>query len=204
MDTTLFLNGVIMGLSIAAPVGPIGVLCIHRTLVQGLIAGLISGLGAATADAIYGCIAGLGLTFVSNFLVSQQIWLRFIGGLFLSYLGLKILLTKPTKQSVLVTDNDLMNAFTSTFLLTITNPMTIIAFMAIFAGWGSINGNYVSASILVLGIFIGSALWWFILSSSVSLFRKRFNSYGLRWINWISGTIIIGFGWFILVGVHSI
>jgi len=197
------LRGLIIGFSIAAPVGPIGVLCIRRTLAEGRASGLVSGLGAATADATYGCIAGFGLTFISNFLVSQQVWLRLIGGVFLCYLGLKVLLAKPAEQAALAKGNGLVGAYASTFFLTLTNPMTILSFAAIFAGLGlaSTSGNYMTAGVLVLGVFIGSALWWLILSGGVSVFRAKFNPHGLQWVNRISGAIIMGFGLFALLSV---
>jgi threonine/homoserine/homoserine lactone efflux protein len=202
MYITFLLRGLAIGFSIAAPVGPIGVLCIRRTLAEGWAPGLVSGLGAATADAIYGCIAGFGLAFISNFLVSQQVWLRLIGGVFLCYLGLKTLLAKPAEQASLGSGNGLLGAYASTFLLTLTNPMTIISFAAIFAGLGlaGASGNYGSAGILVLGVFTGSTLWWLILSGGVGLFRARFNPASLRWVNRISGVIILGFGLFALLG----
>lgn len=201
MDITFLLRGFAIGFSIAAPVGPIGVLCIHRTLAEGRASGLVSGLGAASADAIYGCIAGFGLTFISNFLVTQQEWLHLIGGVFLCYLGSKTFLAKPAEQAVSAEGNGLAGAYASTFFLTLTNPMTIISFAAIFAGLGlaSTNGNYVSAVVLVLGVFIGSALWWLILSGGVGVFRKKFNPRGLQWVNRISGAIIAGFGLFALL-----
>lgn len=196
MDLSFLLRGLLIGFSIAAPVGPIGVLCIRRTLAAGRAVGLVSGLGAATADAIYGCIAGFGLTFISNFLIGQQVWLRLLGGGFLCYLGLRTLLSKPAEQATSAPGKGLVDAYASTFFLTVTNPMTILSFAAIFAGLGAggASGNYVSAAVLVVGVFIGSALWWFLLSGGVSLFRKRLNSHALRWVNRISGLIIMGFG----------
>ena len=201
VDNSFLLKGLIIGFSIAAPVGPIGVLCVRRTLTEGRASGLVSGIGAATADAIYGCIAGFGVAFISNFLVSQQVWLRLIGGLFLCYLGPKTWLAKPIEQAALPKGNGLIGAYASTFFLTITNPMTIISFAAIFAGLGlaSTSRNYISAGGLVLGVFIGSALWWFFLSNLVGLFRARFNTNGLQWVNRISGVIITGFGLFALL-----
>jgi threonine/homoserine/homoserine lactone efflux protein len=201
VDLNFLFRGLIIGFSIAAPVGPIGVLCIRRTLSEGRASGLVSGLGAATADAIYGCIAGFGLTFISNFLVSQQVWLRLIGGGFLLYLGLKTFLAKPAEQAALVKGNGLVSAYASTFFLTLTNPMTIISFAAIFAGLGlaGTSGNYLSAGVLVLGVFTGSALWWLILSGGVGVFREKFNPHALQWVNRISGAIITGFGLFALL-----
>jgi len=196
MDIAFLLRGFVIGFSIAAPIGPIGVLCIRRTLAQGRISGLVSGLGAATADAIYGCVAGFGLTAISDIWVSQQVWLRLIGGLFLCYLGVTTLLAKPSKQAASVKGHGLMGAYSSTFLLTLANPMTILAFAAIFAGLGlaSTGKDYASAGFLVSGVFLGSALWWMILSGGVGALRNNLNPGGLRWVNRISGTIIAGLG----------
>jgi threonine/homoserine/homoserine lactone efflux protein len=204
MDITFLLRGLLIGFSIAAPVGPIGVLCIRRTLADGRAAGLVSGLGAATADAIYGVIAGFGLTFISSFLVSQQFWLGLVGGLFLCYLGIKTGLSKPAEQAASAKGTGLLGAYVSTFLLTVTNPMTILSFAAIFAGLGlaSTSGTYGSASVLVVGVFLGSALWWLLLSGGVGLFREKFNTNGLHWVNRISGIIITGFGLFALVNSY--
>lgn len=200
MDISFFVRGLIIGFSIAAPVGPIGVLCMRRTLAEGWTSGLVSGLGAATADAIYGCIAGFGLTFVSSFLISQQAWVRLVGGAFLCYLGLRTLLRRPAEQAASVAGRGLIGAYASTFLVTLTNPLTILSFAAIFAGLGvaSSEGNYVSAAILVLGVFTGSALWWLLLSGGVGLFRARFTPRSLLWVNRVSGAVIIGFGLFAL------
>jgi threonine/homoserine/homoserine lactone efflux protein len=201
MDISFLLRGLIIGFSIAAPVGPIGVLCMRRTLIEGRASGLVTGLGAATADAIYGCIAGFGLTFISSVLVAQQDWLRLIGGVFLCYLGLKTLLAKPAKQAALSKGDGLIAAYATTFLLTLTNPMTILSFLGIFTGLGltGTSGNYLSAGVLVLGVFIGSALWWVILSAGVSIFREKINDHGLIWVNRISGAVITGFGLYSLL-----
>jgi threonine/homoserine/homoserine lactone efflux protein len=196
MDFGLFLRGIVIGLSIAAPVGPIGVLCIRRTLAQGRSYGLVSGLGAATADAVYGCIAGFGLTLMSSFLVERQLWLRLIGGAFLCYLGVKTLLTKPAEEAAEAKGTGLLGTYGSTFFLTLTNPMTILSFAAIFAGLGvaETGGNYASAVILVLGVFAGSALWWLLLSGGVGLFRTKFTPQALVWVNRVSGLVVVGFG----------
>ena len=201
MDIGFLLKGLFIGFSIAAPVGPIGLLCIRRTLAQGRTSGLVSGLGAATADAIYGCIAGFGLTFISTLLISHQGWFRVIGGLFLCYLGLKTLFSRPAEKMASAKGNGLMGAYASTFFLTLTNPMTILSFAAIFAGLGvaSTSGNYLSAGILVLGVFSGSALWWFLLSGGVAIFRAKFNLRELKWLNRISGILILLFGLYVLL-----
>ncbi|MFZ5865292.1 MAG: LysE family translocator [Thermodesulfobacteriota bacterium] len=203
MDIGLLFTGLVVGFSIAAPVGPIGVLCIRRTLAEGRSSGLVSGLGAATADAIYACIAGFGLTFISTFLVNQQLWLHVFGGLFLCYLGIRIFMSKPAENAAPGTKNGLVAAYASTFFLTLTNPMTVISFAAVFAGLGiaSEGGNYVSAGVLVLGVFVGSALWWLILAGGVGLLRASFNAQSLQWVNRIAGAIIAGFGLFALLSL---
>jgi threonine/homoserine/homoserine lactone efflux protein len=202
----ILFRGLIMGLSIAAPVGPIGVLCIRRTLAEGRVSGLVSGLGAATADALYGCIAGFGLTLISRILVRQQMWLRLVGGAFLCYLGLKTFLAHSAQERVSTAGKGLLGAYASTLMLTLTNPMTILSFAAIFAGLGLAgdSGGYGSAGVMVLGVFIGSALWWLFLSGTVGLFRKRITPQGLRWINRISGIIIMTFGLWALVTLRGV
>lgn len=198
MDIHFFLRGLLIGISIAAPVGPIGILCIRRSLTEGWLIGLLTGLGAATADAIYGCIAGFGLTFISTFLVNQSLWLKLIGGLFLCYLGVKTILSKPAQKAATLKHKGkgLLAAYGSTVFLTLTNPATILSFAAVFAGLGltTHQGDYASATVLVLGVFLGSALWWITLSSSVTLFRSHFNPHRLTWLNRISGLILLVFG----------
>jgi threonine/homoserine/homoserine lactone efflux protein len=190
------MKGLIIGLSIAVPVGPIGILCIRRTLTLGRLVGLLSGLGAATADAFYGAVAGFGLTFLSDFLIGQQTGLRLIGGVILGYLGLRIFLSKPAEQGSSVEEKSLWSAYLSTFILTLTNPVTILFFAAVFAGLGigTAGNHYLSAGILVSGVFTGSALWWLVLSNFTNLLRGMFNPRRLQWLNRISGMMIIGFG----------
>jgi len=196
VNVSFLLRGIVIGFSIAAPVGPIGVLCIRRTLAEGRAAGLFSGLGAATADAIYGCVAGFGLTFISRLLLGQQMWIRLVGGLFLCYLGVNALLARPSEQPVSAGRGGLAGAYGSTFFLTLTNPMTVLSFMAVFAGLGvgSAGGDYGSAAVLVLGVFVGSSLWWLFLSGAASAFRARFDARALRWVNGVSGVVVTGFG----------
>lgn len=196
MGLDYFLRGLLLGFAIAAPVGPIGVLCIRRTLAQGLLAGLVSGLGAATADAFYGFVAAFGLTFISSFLIDQQSWIRLIGGLFLCYLGIKTFLAPVAEEAATGAGNGLIAAYSSTLFLTLTNPLTILSFAAVFAGLGVgvVAGDYGAAVATVLGVFSGSALWWLALSTGVSLFRSRFTPRAMRWVNRISGVVILGFG----------
>ena len=195
------LKGIILGFSIAAPVGPIGVLCIRRTLSCGMGHGFVSGLGAATADAIYGSIAALGLSVVSSFLIDQQFYLRLIGGAFLLYLGYTAYQSIPAETASIAKGEWLMGSYVSTLFLTITNPMTILSFAAVFAGLGlgATGGNTLSAFMLILGVFIGSLLWWAILSGLVNVLRDKFDQQRLKWVNQLSGIIIAGFGLYCLV-----
>jgi threonine/homoserine/homoserine lactone efflux protein len=196
MESGLFFKGFIIGFSIAAPVGPIGILCIQRTLAGGNVQGLVTGLGAATADAIYGFIAAFGLTFISNFLVEQSIWIRLIGGLFLCYLGIKAFLSKPQGQVLSVANRNTISSYGTTFFLTLTNPMTILFFAGVFAGLGMVSKSiqYTSAGLMVIGVFIGSGAWWLILSSATSILRNKINASKLAWVNKISGFVILAFG----------
>jgi threonine/homoserine/homoserine lactone efflux protein len=197
------IKGFIIGLSISVPVGPIGILCIRRTLAQGRMVGFLSGLGAATADAFYGAIAGFGITFLVNFIIGKQIWLHLIGGALLCILGIKTFLSKPAEQGVPVEGNSRWHAYLSTFFLTLTNPLTIIFFAAVFAGLGVGTGgeHFLFAGILVLGIFIGSAMWWLVLCGFTGLLQKLLSPERLQWLNRISGLIILGFGLFALLGL---
>ena len=193
---SLLLQGFLLGFSIAAPVGPIGVLCIRRTLADGRLAGFLSGLGAATADMLYGAVAAFGLTAVMNLLVSAQPWLRAVGGLFLLYLGIRTFFAKPASESASARSTGLFSAYASTFLLTVTNPMTILAFLGIFSAiLPSNNGtpDAASSASLVLGVFLGSAFWWLALSGLVGLFRERFTPVWMQWVNRVSGVVITVF-----------
>jgi threonine/homoserine/homoserine lactone efflux protein len=199
----LFLEGVVIGLAVAAPVGPIGVLCIRRTLAEGRASGFVSGLGAATADAAYGSVAALGLTFVTSLLVGAESWLRLVGGVFLVFLGVRTFLSRPSERPATAGKGDLPGAYASTLVLTLANPTTILSFAAIFAGLGagSMGGDALHAISLVLGVFCGSALWWFVLSGATSLFRAKLSAGGLRWVNRISGVVLAGFGVVALSGL---
>ena len=204
MDLSTFLRGLVIGLSIAAPVGPISVLCIRRTLADGRAIGFASGLGAAAADGLYGAVAAFGLSLVTNALVDQRRWLQAVGGLFLCYLGVRTWLAVPAATSgPAAGGRGLTSAWASTFALTLTNPTTIISFAAIFAGLGLGRsvGGYGAASLMVLGVFLGSALWWLILSASVGLLRSAFTPHRLRWVNRGAGAIIAAFGVAALAGL---
>jgi threonine/homoserine/homoserine lactone efflux protein len=195
MNHGYLIKGLAIGFSIAAPVGPIGVLCIRRSLRDGLLTGFMAGLGAATADAAYGCVAGFGLTSVSSLLVSHRLWLGMAGGAFLCYLGARTFFAKPPEDSAPEGGGRHLSAYGSTFLLTLANPATILSFAAVFAAFG-IGGaaGYQSAATLVLGVFLGSATWWLVLSGSVSAVRSRVNSSWMKAVNRLSGATLLAFG----------
>jgi threonine/homoserine/homoserine lactone efflux protein len=192
-------KGIVVGLSIAAPVGPIGVLCIRRSLAEGQRVGFVTGLGAATADAVYGSVAAFGLTAVSGFLVAQKFWLGILGGLFLCYLGLRTFTSQPGEGELTMQRKGLLSAYLSTFALTLTNPMTVLSFVAIFAGLGlAASPDYLAASSMVGGVFVGSALWWLFLSTGAASFQSRLSATWTQSFNRLSGLIIFAFGTYTL------
>lgn len=190
----VFLQGAVLGFSIAAPVGPIGVLCIRRTLQNGFRSGLASGMGAASADAVYGTIAAAGLTLAADFLVKQQIWLGLAGGAFLVYLGVQTFRSPaPVMDGEAVKRNTLIGDYLSTLLLTLSNPITIFSFIALFGGMSAGADFALNAFTLVAGVFCGSALWWLALSGGVGILRGRFNAEVMGWVNRVAGVVILGF-----------
>ena len=187
------LKGIAVGFVIALPVGPVGVLCVRRTIFEGRWSGFLSGLGAASADTVFGMIAGFGLTVVADLLFKYQDWLRAGGGIFLIYLGVTALMkggerTKASDKSA----ESLFRAYASTFVLTITNPVTILAFLGIFAavGFTGAEATIGRAGMLVAGVLLGSLVWWLGLALGTGLCRKSFREIHLVWLNRISGTLL--------------
>ena len=195
MAPGFFFKGLAIGFSIAAPVGPIGLLCIRRSLAEGPKTGLAVGLGAATADAAYGAMAAFGLTAVSAFLVGQRFWLGLIGGWFLCYLGARTFFSKPAREAAAAKRSSVASAYASTVVLTLTNPATILSFIAVFAGVGlGASSGYASAAAMVGGVFAGSALWWLFLSQGVGLLRARVTLAWMTRVNQFSGAVLFSFG----------
>ena len=191
-DPLTFARGFLLGLSIAAVLGPIGVLCVRRTLASGFAAGFLSGMGAATADAAYASLAAFGVTALTALLVEQRLWLRLVGGVFLLYLGLRTLRARPSLElAAAASVGGLVGAYGSTLLLTLSNPMTIMSFVGIFAGLGL---GMLAGGILVFGVFVGSATWWLVLASAVTCFRARLSTKAFRAVNVASGLLIAAFG----------
>jgi len=210
MGLIYLLKGVAIGFSLAAPVGPIGVLCIRRTIAHGSKRGLIVGLSAAFADMFYGIVAAFGFTLVSNFIYSQQQWIRLVGGIILLTLGYHTIRSHPSTETVTNGTNGHVRAFFSTFLLTLTNPMTLFAFAAVFAsvGLGEIIGHRWFALFLVAGIFLGSMMWFTLLTTLVHFFKEKISTDGISVVNKIAGSIFIVFGvialWSSLIGFYYI
>jgi threonine/homoserine/homoserine lactone efflux protein len=197
--TLPLLRGLIVGLSIAAPVGPIGLLCIRRTLAHGRRQGIASGLGAATADAVYGCVAGFGLAAVSDALLEWRLWLQLIGGGVLIYLGVRTFASPVREATPGRRWRGVAGAYGSTLALTLANPVTIVAFAAVLLGLGLAERDTAGAGLLVLGVFLGSALWWLVLTTAVGLLRRWATGLVLHWINRVSGMVLVTFGLVALV-----
>ncbi|MGA2739114.1 MAG: LysE family translocator [Bryobacteraceae bacterium] len=193
-DLELLSKGVLAGLAISAPVGPVNVLCISRTLSNGRIAGVISGLGAAAADTVYGAIAGFSISFVIDFLLREEFWIRLCGGTLLIALGVRYYFKKP--QSLAREGRSSAHSeFITAFLLNLTNPTTVLSFLAVLAtlGMGHHRARWLTI-LLVAGIFGGAMLWWILLTAATSRFRERFNDNAMLWMNRIAGLAIGGFG----------
>ncbi len=205
MDIGLFLKGIAIGIGASAPLGPIGVICIQRTLNKGRLSGFVSGLGAALADSFYAIIAGLGLSIIVNFIKEQQIYFEIVGVALLFFIGLRIFYANPAKQlrRQKQKGSNLFSDFFSILALTISNPMAVFLFLALFAGLGLVDeqGGMFSTLQIVIGVFSGAAAWWFTLSTLVNLFREKFRLRRLWWINKIAGLAIFLFGVFAIIGM---
>jgi threonine/homoserine/homoserine lactone efflux protein len=192
MGLIFFLKGLVIGFAMAIPIGPVGILCLRKTLTEGSSRGLITGLGAATVDALFGSIGAFGLTFVSAMVARQELWVRLVGGMLLLFLGIRTLRAKRKDPILPFGSTGLLGSFLSAFVLALTNPVTIFAFIAVFAAFGLGKSlSIVSASELVLGVFIGSCLWFLTLSIIAKFFRKKLNSGGFRWVNRIAGALLL-------------
>lgn len=196
MLASLFLKGSLIGFSIAMPVGPVGMVCIQHSLRRGMIAGIVAGLGAALADALYGCMAGFGISLLSHNLVNYQILFQIVGAVILCYLGIKIF----NSSSIVVENTSLSfscrKIFLSTFILTLTNPLTLVCFAASYAGFGIAitEQEILPTAILTLGVWLGATIWWFILSCGVTLISRKLKIHSSPIFNRISGVILTSFG----------
>jgi len=195
-------RGMIVGFSIAAPVGAIGLLCIEQTIAGGFMLGLVSGLGAATADMCYGILVALGLKTIQSTLLAYRSILMLCGGIFLCYLGIKKFFSIPSLKKVDSTNTRLLSAYITMFFLTLTNPATIIDFTAVFTLMKIDFSDYIQSLIFVAGVLIGSLVWWTFLCSSVAVFREKVSAQALRYINQIAGIVIFSFGAYSLIQLY--
>jgi threonine/homoserine/homoserine lactone efflux protein len=201
MDINLLMKGFAVGFVMAIPVGPVGLLCTQRTLSHGRMHGLISGLGAATSDVIYASLAAFGLTVISNFMIAQQMWFRLFGGSFLFLLGIRIFLAKPAKTGSLAEKLCHFNNYTSTLLITLSNPMSILVSAGMFAGLGlvGLGADWGKAIQVVGGVFLGSMFWWIALSAFVGIFHKKAGDNTIVLLARIFGSIITSLGIIIII-----
>ena len=199
---TFFLKGLAIGAIIAMPFGAVGMLCLQRAIAMGLRVGLLSGMGAAAADAFYGAVAAFGLTFVSDFLAANARALQAAGGAFLVAMGVRLCLAQNAPKPAEMPKRHYAGAFVSVFLLTLTNPLTVVGFLAIFAGFGlgQIEARASEASAVVAGVFCGSMVWWAAIAFGGKLLRLRLLS-RMRAIRRVCGAAIVLFGlWAVFFG----
>lgn len=195
MPLSFFVTGLLIGFSVGAPVGPVGALCIRRALADGWRVGLAAGLGAATADAMYGCVAGFGLTTVSDFLVGQKFWLGLVGGAVLCGLGVRTFFTTPPAEPAAIGRSSTLGAYITTLLLTLANPAILLVFIALFSGFGlDARDSYWDAGKLVVGVFVGSASWWILFNGGMAVWQSRPSQEWVRTVNHFAGAIILAFG----------
>lgn len=199
-------EGLLIGFAIAAPVGPIGVLCIRRTFADGPVTGFATGMGAATADGIYGAVAAFGLTAISDLLIAQEYYIRLIGGAFLLWLAFSAFRSEPDLSGNGRSEaKAIAVAYSSTVFLTLANPSTILSFLAIFGGMGLVSDlqgiGPTAAIAVVIAVFTGSALWWvFLAFGSHRIFGGKIGARQMRWINRGSGALLGSFGIYSILG----
>jgi putative LysE/RhtB family amino acid efflux pump len=194
-DGMMFAKSILLGLAIAAPLGPIGALCVNRTLERGFLAGVAGGLGTALADGTYALLAAAGFAAFSAVLAHIDLPLRLAGGAFMLWLGWQSFRPKPPRAAAKVSARDLAGTTAATFLLTIANPATILSFAAVFAGLGlAAVPGIAGVGPVVAGVFAGSMLWWIILSGGVALVRHRLPETFTSWVSRASGVLLAGFG----------
>ena len=196
MDGSLFIQGIIIGLTLAVPVGPISLLCIQRSVADGRLHGIISGIGVASADSFYAAISFLGLTIISGLIIAQQYLFRFFAGIVLIFIGIRVFMSVPTGAGAQIGHETYLKDYLSMAAIAVANPLTLLFFVVIVPGFGIvIHGNSVlSAMEFVAGVFFGSVVWWILLCGSVGTVRTRISEENLGLINRVSGILISCFG----------
>ncbi len=209
MDPALLITGVIVGFFVAAPVGPVAVLCMQRTLRDGRIVGYATGFGAAVADTVFGGLAIFSVAVVEDFLLDNRSVIQFLGGFILIGLGVwTVMASRSRTQSDRVAESTfdhvtILHAFGAAFFVTIVNPITILAFVSIFAAIrvSEATDGLFSTWVVIGGVFVGATAWWFFLASIASILRQRFTNRGIRWMNAVSGMTILSFGAYALLAL---
>lgn len=195
-------KGLFLGLLVSVPLGPVGVMCIQRTINRGLKSGFISGLGAAAADTFYAILASVGFGFIVTFINREKYWIQLIGAIIIILIGIKTFYTNPAAEIRNLRNNKKkpMGEFLSVFFITLSNPVPFFVFLASFAGFNMMdeNTNYLSGILLIGGIFTGALAWWYILSLGISKFRDKIRLRNIWWLNKIMGVIIVICGLIVL------
>ncbi len=196
MELSPFIQGIVIGLTLAVPVGPISLVCIRRAVADGRLRGIAAGLGVATADSLYAAVAVLGLTAVSGFIIARQFLFRTIAGLALVVIGIRVFLTVPLTNGEECGAGSYSREYLSLLAITLANPMTILFFLVVLPGFGIVPGGTTPAASaeFVIGIFCGSTAWWILLSGIVGSFRSRLGTGQIRAINRVAGIVIVLFG----------
>ena len=201
MDVSLFVQGIIIGLTLAVPVGPLALICIQRTVTEGRLHGIFSGIGVATADSFYAAITFLGLTVISGLIIAQQYLFRFLAGVVLILIGIRVFLSIPSAISAKTEHETYLKDYLSMVALAIANPLTLVFFLVILPGYGVViyGIDSLSAAEFVAGVFFGSTVWWIVLCGSIGSVRSRLSCENLGLINRVSGLLFSCFGAGVLI-----
>jgi len=201
MEVSLFVQGIIIGLTLAVPVGPLALICIQRTVSDGRLHGIFSGIGVATADSFYAAVTFLGLTVISGLIIAQQYLFRFLAGVVLILIGMRVFLSIPSAISAKTEHETYLKDYLSMVALAIANPLTLVFFLVILPGYGVVihGTSFLSAVEFVAGVFFGSTVWWVVLCGSIGSVRSRLSRQTLGRINHVSGLLISCFGAGVLI-----
>jgi threonine/homoserine/homoserine lactone efflux protein len=199
-------KGLFLGLLVSVPLGPVGVMCIQRTINRGLKSGFVSGMGAAAADTFYALIAGVGFGFIVSFINREKYWIQLIGAIVIIAISIKTFYTNPAVELRNQRNKKTkpMEEFLSVFFITLSNPVPFFVFLASFAGFNMMDENtsYLSAILLIGGVFTGALAWWYILSLGISKFRSKIRLKNIWWLNKIMGVIIFICGLIVLYKLY--
>jgi threonine/homoserine/homoserine lactone efflux protein len=201
MECIFFAGGMAIGIIVAAPVGPVGILCVNRTLSRGRVSGFVSGLGAVTGDGFYAAVAAYGIRVITSFMSVNSMWFKLAGGFFLALVGIRIILSKADMRLSGTGPKTLAENYFSAMMITLGNPVTVVIFGTVFAamGLGAPGTGFWDSTAMVAGIVSGSTLCWFILSGVVDALRARFKFTVLTLFNRVSGAILIGFSCIVVI-----